>query len=340
MNNIDKTINLGLQLLRLISCFWVVINHCYYSGWNVNLKYFLYQKPFHVPCFMFMSFYFFYKHIIKREVNKIKQRFQRLIIPYVIWPFIFLLINNLGIKYFGNGKYGKYISVKDYFYQIITGTKYFPIFWYLTVLLLFSNFFTIIAFIIPHYFLFFIHLFAYFFYGIHLSSLYDYLIKNNLFTALLVLSIRIFPIAVIGLIFGSYNLIFCFKKHYIRNIILNSSILYLIIKYNIFTFKNIYIYQDVGTNTIASFNLFCIFGLIPFENIKNKTIISIIRHITNYTGGIYYLHPFTSYYLQKIFINVRKKNLFGIFLIYIYVYIICFLGNKLLSTNKIKYLFN
>ena len=42
---------------------------------------------------------------------------------------------------------------------------------------------------------------------------------------------------------------------------------------------------------LVSTSLFILFGLIPLDKIKNNIIIFIIRQLTSYTGGIYYLYP-------------------------------------------------
>lgn len=56
----NKRINIGIQILRMISCFGVITTHCYNLNWNKRLQYYLYVNPLHVPNFMFISFYFYY----------------------------------------------------------------------------------------------------------------------------------------------------------------------------------------------------------------------------------------------------------------------------------------
>ena len=340
MINKNKPINYGLQILRMFSSFWVVINHCYDSFQHKRLHYYLYQKPFHVPNFMFLSFYFYYKHLKERQINKIIQRFQRLLIPYIIWPFIYLITNNICLKFFGWSNYGRYLSFKDYFIQIIIGSRYLSIFWYLTVLLFLSIFFTIVAFLIPNYFLFIIKIVGFLFYGIHRSSIYDYLIKNKLFYISLVLTIRFAPISVIGLTFSSLNIIKNIENHFIRNIIINVCFLYFLFRYNIFNFNDIFIYQDVDTITIGSINFFCIFSLLPLKYIENEKIILILKYFTNYTGGIYYIHILTRNFLKRISIHVKQDTFFGVIIIYINTYFISFFGNKIFKKTIIKHLFN
>ena len=95
-----KKINLGLQLLRMILSFWIVIIHSYFFKGKARLKKHFDEKMFHVPTFMLISFYFFYNYLQKRDNFKISQRFKRLLIPYIIWPFIYLVINNTVRKLF------------------------------------------------------------------------------------------------------------------------------------------------------------------------------------------------------------------------------------------------
>lgn len=336
----EKKINLGLQLLRMISSIWVVIIHCYFEISKRQPNYYLQKKQFHVPNFMFLSFYFYYRLISQRNISKIIQRFKRLLIPYLIYPFVFLVINNICLEIFGWGNFGKKLSLKDYLIQILLGEKYYGSFWYLASLLFISLIFCIFAFLIRNYFLFIIQLFGFIIYKIHRSSIYDYLKKRNLLKCPFVLTIRFTPIAVIGLTFGSLNLIDNIKNNYARNIVINIIFLYFLLNYNIFNFNNIFIYPDVDSLTIGAINFFSIFSLLPLEKIKNKKIIITLRYITNHTGGIYYLHIFIFFYLKKIYISVRISPILGIIIIYMTAYFICFFGSKLLKKSMLKYLFN
>ena len=92
----NKIHNLGLDILRMILCFWIILLHC--SNVKKEHIYFLYGRPIHVPTFVFISFYFFYKNLSSRDISKIILRFQRLLIPYIIWPLIILIINFIFIK--------------------------------------------------------------------------------------------------------------------------------------------------------------------------------------------------------------------------------------------------
>jgi len=99
--NTNKNINYSLKLLRLILSFWVVAHHCY------KYAYILYKVSFHVPIFMLMSFYFYYKVLKTKNCIKIKKRFLRIVFPYIVWTILFF-INNI---YFSN--YLDFLYIKD-----------------------------------------------------------------------------------------------------------------------------------------------------------------------------------------------------------------------------------
>ena len=127
------------------------------------------------------------------------------------------------------------------------------------------------------------------------------------------------PIAIAGLTFGSLNLLDNLKRNYKKYIFINLVFLYFLFTLDIFNIpdKPFRIYADINSNTLASINFFYFFSLLPFGYIKNKKILLYLRHITNHTGGIYYLHPFIIFYLRKILIFVKSKNIFGIIIIYV-----------------------
>ena len=79
-------------------------------------------------------------------------------------------------------------------------------------------------------------------------------------------------------------------------------IIYFLFKYDIFTNIPGFNFQGIIKN-IGAVSLFLIFILIPFENINNIIALNIIKHITNYTGGVYYLHMIINDYLKKLLNN-------------------------------------
>ena len=337
INNGNKT-NLGIQLLRLLLSFWIIFIHCYYAKGNRKL-YFLFEKTFHVPTFIFISFYFYYLKLQSRDLNKIYQRFQRLFIPYLIWPLIIYFVNNLCLTFFHFCQFGRYLQIKDYIIQIIIGRKYYGIFWYMNVLLFLSFFFTIIFFTIPNHFIFIIQLIGLLFYGLHFSSLYSILNKKNLVESSIILVVEMIPISVMGFTFGESNILQNSKNNRFRYIIIHAISLYYLFKLDIFNLHDGFFYPAIEMNTLAAINSFFIFSLLPFEKIQNQKIISILKCMFNYTGGIYYIHVFFRFYFSKIIINIKNKTFLGCLVIYFICYITCFFCGKIFKKSHLKFLF-
>ena len=132
-------INYGVELLRMILCFWVINFH---SGGIMNKKKKILKTFFHVPTFMIISFYFSYKTFISKNIIKIKEKLYRLIIPFIIIPIIDLGIKN-NLSYFKSPENYKIIFY-NLFLQYITGYKTYIILWFVQILLIFTIIFEII----------------------------------------------------------------------------------------------------------------------------------------------------------------------------------------------------
>ena len=117
---ISKKMNVGIELLRFLLCLWIVIAHCSKIK-NEHKKFF--GRGFQVPAFILISFYFFYPVLEQRKIAKIIIRFQRLLIPYIIWPLVFFVIKNYIIKNISSDKLKTYPSFYDIYIQILTGTR-------------------------------------------------------------------------------------------------------------------------------------------------------------------------------------------------------------------------
>ena len=83
--------NIGLEILRMFLCFRIILLH-YYSG---KKKFIIKLKKNQVSTFFFISFYFLFPIISKRNTRTMKLRLERLFLPYIIYPNIVWIINNL-----------------------------------------------------------------------------------------------------------------------------------------------------------------------------------------------------------------------------------------------------
>ena len=118
-------INLGIQILRCLLCFWIIIIHCS-SIKQKHEKYF--SKQFHVPTFFFISFYFYYPIIYNKNKSKVISRFQRLLLPYLFWPIIRII--------FKLKQRDEEYSLRNIFLQLLIGCPIHGIFWFQFIILI------------------------------------------------------------------------------------------------------------------------------------------------------------------------------------------------------------
>ena len=121
-----KTRLLQFDLLKIIMCFMVVLIHNDLRGLFQDLS---------VPCFMFMSFYFSAEAILNHDIDKIKKRIKRLLIPFYFWSILFY------IGYYA----ASFVSdacarptLRDLLMQLLTGFNEFSDFplWYICALII------------------------------------------------------------------------------------------------------------------------------------------------------------------------------------------------------------
>lgn len=151
-NNLYKNRNIGIELLRMIHSYFIVMVHCCKIS-NRILFNLIIRKPFHVPSFFLISFYFFYNNIFSRNIKKIKARFLRLLIPYIIWPLLIFIFNNLFFTFFRFSQFKRFLSFKELVIQIIFGRKFHDVFWFQFNLIFITLLFTILSFVLNKIFL-------------------------------------------------------------------------------------------------------------------------------------------------------------------------------------------
>ena len=332
----NRELNLGIEILRFLFSLWIVVLHCSIIR-KEHKKYF--NKGFHVPTFILLSFYFFYQILCKRDINKVVSRFQRLLIPYILWPLIILLLNNILLSIFSFAQFKTKITFRAFYIQIVMASTYHVIFWFQFNLIFLTLFFSIISFIFKQNLLdIFLILGIISFFLI--ESQINYKIFFHFYGSFgknIGSIIELLPLAVIGCIYNSIKILSKIEyKSKFFNLLL-SFLLFMLVKYNIFAYPKGLRYPHILFHIFASTILFLLFGTAKF---KNKNIILIIRNITKFTGGIYYTHTIFRDYLSKIFIFFNKKSYLSSIVLYIICYIFCFIGNKYFKSNKIKYLFN
>ena len=168
---VQKEINIGIQILRMIYAFLVVVVH--FGKANRALYDFSWVYiDFYVTSFFLISFYFSYNTFSSRYIIKIKERFLRLLFPYILWPIIIYIRHN-----FDRIRHGQIYEniLKRFYIQYLLGNNIHGIFWFLFNLILISLFICIIIFMFKDY-----HMYALYVLFI-LVTIYNYTKMHNKF---------------------------------------------------------------------------------------------------------------------------------------------------------------
>ena len=113
----------------------------------------------------------------------------------------------------------------------------------------------------------------------------------------------------------------------------------LVKKYNVFESIKGRLYQGIILN-VRSVCLIFIFSLFPSEKIRNPKIINFLKHLTNYTAGIYYLHYNLFLYLKPFVKSINQGSFTGCILIYLICYSISFISMKFVGKTFLRHLFS
>lgn len=336
---IPNTFNFGIALLKVFMAFDVIRSHNFNkkSTENKLLRICLRNRRIHVPSFFIISFYFMHKEFISLNINKYIKRIERLIIPYLIWPIIIWILNNLFNFLFNSSFPSSLTSLK---YQIFWGNNYMVQFWFQWDLIIITILFFILIFLFKQNYLLIIQLFAFLAYILQYSGInkkfYDSL-RAEKKECLGRLS-EVIPYTVAGFTLASLGIINKLKKFKFKTISFSALIYILIEKYSIFSNVKGIGYPGIKLN-ISSICIIFIFSLFPSEKIKTNLIRVILKNITNFTAGVFYLHWSIIIYLKVYIKIIRKGCLSGLIMIYLFCYIISFIGIKIFGKTKLKHLF-
>ncbi len=317
--------DIGLAFLRPFLAFAVIMKHCYnprkdfrkWTNFYLRADCFL----FHVPIFMIMALYFSQKTIISNNYKKKFERLKRLFIPYFFWPFIIVNLDNilkLSINIYIN------ISFKDLKQQYLYGFGLLGHFWYQWDLIFITIIYYFLSLLFKAHLNFILILISI------TSFIYQYNGENYKFLSkfrnydgrkvTLGRFLEMIPFSVVGFVIASNNILQLLRKYKIKVFLVCIYIAYFLYYYNIFSTIKGSCYHGIKLYLI-SICLFISFSMFPSEIIKNKIIIKLIKQITNYTAGIYYLHVPIFLFIQKISLQFRNKK----FECCIILYLICYL---------------
>jgi hypothetical protein len=329
----DKKLNMGIQILRFIFSFHILVFHCINRKLFKSkfIKFIVRNVDIDLGTFFIISFYYSYNSFTLRNIVKIKQRFYRLLIPYIIWPFVYFIAHNF-ICYI-NGKQKNYIRPNLLYYQLITGIGIYIVFWFQFQLIFLSVLFLIIIFFSKNnYFLYLIII------GICLFSFLtsDYYKHFFSYKTIVLDSIRNIPLSYIYVFFGftlfHLNNVVQFQNYRIKYLFINFIAFYFYIYENNLLDLKAYIYI---IKIAVCISLFIVFLILPLHEINYN----LFKFITSYTAGIYYLHPKMRDSLEFFFKSMKSKTIGACIINYLMCYLFCFIGSKLFKKVKLRYLF-
>ena len=333
----SKKINIGLQLLRSICAFLIIVCHFYeFNKYKIILS----KNIYYIITFFYMSFYFSYNTLASRNISKIKGRFKRMLVPYIIWPLLFYLKDKFNHFYY---KQNSIFNIKHLYYQFIVGCKIYGIFWFLFDLIFLTLFFTLIIFIFKKYFMHVLFLFCIFIYSFFYSNYANILIfykyKKVPCHHAIRPNLEFFVFAFTGFYLSSIQFINKLYKYRIISMIISIICLFFYIKYYKIIFKKVNsIFKGMIRDILVTFFII-IFSMLPFDKINNNYIIIFLNKITSYTGGIFYIHSKLGDFCKLYFRSIRKRRFRGCFLLYIICYLTCFVWTFILQKTSLKYLF-
>jgi len=334
-----KKYNYGIGILRVCLSFVVIMDHLYDQKKYNQYIYFFY---YHIPTFFLLSFFYTFNTFYSRNINKIQNRFERIMIPYFIWSFIYWIFN---IIYFYVLKKKCRHSLIDFLNGLLNGHIFNCALWFQNILILITIIFVIVILLLKNIYMHSLALLGLLAYILQYTGFnYKFFRKNFSIHYRLTLGrfAEGFPNAVSGFYIALNNLTKVLKNSSRITIIISLIILFFITKFNVFSDIKTYKYGGIRLN-IAGICIFFVFYLFPFGALKNKFLINIIKQLTSFTGGIYFIHNLIGrgYILNKILsiLEIKRHSLLECIIVFFISYIFCFYGTKLFGRTKFRHLF-
>lgn len=330
--------NFGFALLKNILAFDVIITHCFNknTAHNNTILFITKRRKVHVPSFFILSFYYNYNTLVSSNIKKKISRLNRLLIPYILWPLIIFAFSNLINAY---RKFHCLSSFNILIFQLLTGQgQNLFHFWYLFDLIITTLLFMAIIILFRKKHLFIINLLLIFSYFIQYSEYHRKIALYCRGIEGLRREIELLPFAVVGFTLNALNILKILENYKSNSFIMCLLIYNLVIDYNIFIKIFGISYHGIKLN-ILSICVVILFSLFPSNKIKNKKLINLLKFITKYSGGIFYLHQVVHFFFKPYYKDIRDGTFYGVIQIYFISYIISMIGSNVFSKTQLKFLF-
>lgn len=337
-----KEWNIGLAILRIIMCFMVILCHCWDASNAKGLLFMVQIRSYAVPVFMIMSFMFMQDNLVEHDKEKMKRRFERLLIPQVGWAIIYYVVCGLMDTFF---QLNQGYNFQDLLWQIFTGHSFNATMWYQTDLIAITILFLVIIIIFKEnstYVLFILGAFSLFMQYSGLNLYFDdwrFELKYPLGRFF-----EMLPLAVLGFLISHNKILEKVKKYRYITIGTCMYFLFMLKKYDIFTSMDEFGYGYSGIeNIVVSLFFIGLFYCLPFERVSIK-FKNTIRILTSYTMGIYCMHRLIASIINVVISILHLNIVTNSFGICILIYIICFvcawIGMLMLGKTKLRALFD
>ena len=339
-SQINNIFDFGIAFLKVFLAFDVVRSHSFKakSTKNKYLLFFLRNRRFHVPSFFIISFYFMHKEFISFNINRYIKRIERLIIPYLIWPFIIWSFNNI-LNYLLKTNYSS--SLKNLIYQLLWGNNFIKQLWFQWDLIIITILYFIILYSFKSNYLLIIQLLTILAYILQYSGI-NKKFYNRLRTEqkeCLGRFVEVIPYSVVGFSLASFGIIKKIKNYKFKTFVFSVLIYIMNEKYSIFSKVDGVAYPGIKLS-ISSICIIFVFSLFPSEKITITLIKIVLKYITNFTAGIFYLHWSIILYLKSNIKIIKNGSFSGIIVVYLICYTISFIGTKIFGKTKLKHLFS
>ena len=146
------------------------------------------------------------------------------------------------------------------------------------------------------------------------------------------------PCEITGFFLSFYKLFSVVKSQRIKTIIFSLLIYYLFSNFEVFSQREGTPYQGINLN-IQSMCIILIFTVLPFDKIEKKSILKLLKIITNHSAGVYYLHISIRFYFADIFKDITNGTFLGNIITYIICYLISYIGTIFFGKTFFRHLF-
>ena len=291
---------------------------------------------YHIPTFFLLSFYYTYNTFTSFNINKIKLRFERIVLPYICWNIISFILNNI---YHFILNWNCFYTIYDFLLNLLNGHMFIISLWFQNILILTTLIISIIVFLFKNHYLLIFQIILILSYRFQYSG-ENYLFFTRYFSLFFTTTygrfFETFPHSMTGFYLGVFKVMNKLLMYKRRTIFIS---LFALIIISIYDFDNIlsgFKYGGLRLN-FAAICIFLIFFSLNEVLILKK--IKLMNLFTSFTAGIYFIHNLVGrgFILKKLLGN-RINTIYGCIIIYLNSNLFCFLLNKLIGNSKLKHL--